>query len=256
MVDYKNISSTFKEKLLLEYQPVGFFYTYKKPDNAVGFKNKGGGCIMPLIFTSVKGKTAAFDENSTGYPCSAFYLGYKDWIFPGIEKFLSNGPFPGRECERIVKTADLAENYVKSLRHAEKEKGWAVFKPLEEFTGEEKPELVIFFANADQLSALTYLLYYDAPEDEDRIVGRFASACAAVTTIPLKYARANQKKAVWGMHDISVRSKLPKDLMTLTFPFELLAEMWLNIENSFLTTTRWNKVANRINKGEKMSKQE
>lgn len=246
MIDYKKISNSFKEKLLLEYHPVGFFYTDKKPDNSIGFKNKGGGCIMPLIFTCAKGKTAAFNEGSTGYPCSAFYLGYKDWIFPGIEKFLSNGPFPGRECERIVKTAGLAENYVKSLRPAEKEKGWAVFKPLEEFSGEEKPEVVIFFANADQLSALTYLLYFDAPEEDDRIVGRFASACAAVTTVPLKYARTNQKKAVWGLHDISVRPKLPKDLMTLTFPFELLAEMWINIEESFLTSERWNKVAKRI----------
>ncbi|MDR3626679.1 MAG: DUF169 domain-containing protein, partial [Ignavibacteriaceae bacterium] len=86
----------------------------------------------------------------------------------------------------------------------------------------------------------------DAPEEDDRIVGRFASACAAVTTVPLKYARTNQKKAVWGLHDISVRPKLPKDLMTLTFPFELLAEMWINIEESFLTTDRWNKVARRI----------
>jgi uncharacterized protein (DUF169 family) len=246
MIDLKQISSSFRNKLLLNYTPVGFYYSEKKPDGALGFKEKGGGCIMPLIFTSAKGKTVAFDENTTGWPCSAFYLGFSDWIFPGIEKFLSNGPFPGRECERIVKTAEQAESYVKSLRSPEKAKGYAIFKPLEEFTAEEKPEVVIFFANADQLSALTYLLYFDAPQDEDRIVGRFASACAAVTTMPVKYARAGQKKAVWGLHDISVRPKLPKDLMTLAFPLELLIEMWENMDESFLNTSRWEKVADRI----------
>lgn len=188
----------------------------------------------------------AFDENSIGWDCSAFHLGYKDWIFKGVEYFLSHGPVPGMDCERFVKTPKLARLYVKSMRFKEKAKGAIIFKPLEEYKDSEKPEAVIFFVNPDQLSALIYLIYFNAPLDENRVVARFASACGSVVTLPLIYGRSMRKTAVWGLHDISARPKFPKDIMSLAMPFDMLMEIRQNMRKSFIYTARWNKVKERI----------
>jgi uncharacterized protein (DUF169 family) len=246
MTELISIGEAYVKTLRLAYSPVACFFSEKRPEGAMGFKKKGGGCIMPLIFSAASGKTVAFDKETTGWPCSAFYLGYEDWIFPGIERFLSHGPVPGRECERFVKTADQAEAYLKSVCFETKSKGTAVFKPVEKLDTGETPEIVVFFANADQLSALVYLLYYNAPEEENRVIARFASACGAAVTLPLHYARKGEKKAVWGLHDISARSRLPKELMTLAVPLSLFVEMGRDIEESFLATDAWRKIAERI----------
>ncbi|MEW6104709.1 MAG: DUF169 domain-containing protein, partial [bacterium] len=95
MIKASEIGKDFKQRLAMSYSPVGLYFADKKPEEAIGFKKSGSGCIIPLILASVRGKTVAFDENSTLWDCAAFYLGYKDWIFPGIEYFLSHGLLPG-----------------------------------------------------------------------------------------------------------------------------------------------------------------
>jgi uncharacterized protein (DUF169 family) len=245
MTTTSKIGKIIKQKLALQYSPLGFYFADKKPEEAVGFKKPGNGCNVPLILASANGKTVAFDENSTVWDCSAFHLGYKDWIFDGVEYFLSHG-FLSRECERFVKTPKLAKRYVESLIPQEKTKGAIVFKLLERFSDSEKPEVVIFFANPDQLSAVVYLLYFDAPEREDRVVARFASGCGSLITLPLQYARRGEKKAVWGLHDIYARARIPKELMSLTLPFNFLLEIFQGIEDSFLYTERWDNIVRRI----------
>lgn len=48
-----------------------------------------------------------------------------------------------------------------------------------------------------------------------------------------------------GMHDISVRRRLPKDLMTLTMPYELFAEINKDIDQSFIITDSWKAIKER-----------
>ncbi|MGE5430409.1 MAG: DUF169 domain-containing protein [Syntrophomonadaceae bacterium] len=241
-----NIGRDFKEKLALKYSAIGLYRDNNKPQDALELKKPGQGCIMPFILQSAKGRTYAFSQNTMGFPCSAFYFGYRDWIFPGIEYFLSSGPFPGRECEKFVKTPELTKKYLEDLRMDEKSEGYTILKPLENFTENEVPEVVIFFANADQISALVFLAYYDAPEKTDRVVTRFASACASTVMMPLQYGLKNEDKAVWGMHDISARARLPKDLMTFSLPFNFLKKIYENLNETFLTTHQWEVIRQRI----------
>ncbi|MCU7494167.1 MAG: DUF169 domain-containing protein [Ignavibacteria bacterium] len=250
MTSTSNIGQEFKEKLALKYSAVGLYHDKSKPLDALELKKPGQGCVMPFIFQSAKGKTFAFSENTMGFACSAFYFGYKDWIFPGIENFLSCGPFPGRECERFVKNPELTKKYLEGIRMENKTEGYTILKPLENFTQDEIPEVVIFFANADQLSALSFLAYYDAPEREDRVITRFASACAASVMMPLQHALKNEDKAVWGMHDISARAKLPADLMTFALPFNFLRKIHESLNESFLSTHQWEVIRQRIMKGD------
>lgn len=234
-------------KLRLRYQPVGLMFADKKPPHALFFKKSGNGCIAPLIFSAAKGKTVAIDKDSTGYACSAFYLGFAEWIFNGIEFFLSHSPVPiGRECERFVESPALAKEFVKSYVPLERIEKTYIFKPVPAFEEQEKPEIVLFFANADQLSALVFLIQHANPLDYDRVKTGFASACQAMITIPLQYARKGENKAFWGLHDISVRTSLPKDIMTLAMPYALFEEICNHAPKSFLITEKWKQIQRRM----------
>lgn len=238
-----------REKLGMEYYPVGLCYSKERPSDSLFFKQKGNGCIMPLVLSAAKGKTVSVDADSTGWNCSAFYFGYADWIFEGIEYFLSDG-LKTRECEKFVRDPAEAKKYVESLRFKKPVSDVTVLKPLENFTEDEKPEVVIFFVNADQYSALTFLVYYDSPLSDDRIITQFASACAASVTIPLKYKQEQKLKAVFGMNDISARLRLPKDLMTLSMPVDLFEEISVYLDECFLNTSLWKQILKRNIKNE------
>jgi hypothetical protein len=248
MKTIKENTVLLKEKLHLQYLPVGFFLTDEIPDDAISFKKGGSGCVAPLIFSAAKGKTVAIGRDSTGYPCSSFYLGYSEWIFPGIENFLSHGPFPGRDCEKFIKTPDIAREYILSFKAETKPKDTYLFKPLDRFKDEEVPEVVIFFGNADQMSALVFLLHYNNPLASDRVITNLASACMSFVTIPLRFARNGEKKAFWGLHDISIRNSFPADLTSMAMPFEVFNEMCSILDESFLYTEKWNKLSERIEK--------
>jgi len=247
-MDIKELAQNLKEKLGLGNLPVGMYFSATKPENAISFKTKGNGCILPLIYKSAQGKMVAIDQDTTGWNCSAFYLGYQDWIFDGIECFLSDGVVNGRAGERFIKTSLQAKSFVESYKPKILNTNVTVFKPLSDFEPDEKPEIVILFVNADELSALVYLLHFNAPESDDRIVTRFISGCGSIVTLPMKLKREGKMQAVWGMHDISVRRRLPKELMTLTMPYELLIEITKDMDQSFINTESWKAIKDRNTK--------
>jgi len=47
------------------------------------------------------------------------------------------------------------------------------------------------------------------------------------------------------LHDISVCRRLPKDLMTITMPYELLTEINNDIDRSFVITDNWKELKER-----------
>jgi uncharacterized protein (DUF169 family) len=245
MSDYKAISEKLKDALGLHYFPIAMYFSDEYPQGAINSDKPFNSCIIPLIFSSAKGKTVAFNRNNAGMDCSTFFLGYKDWIFPGIECFLSDGIVFGRGGERFVKTAKQAKAFVKSYVPEEINRKVTVFKPLHQLSESEYPELITFFVNPDELSALVYLLHFNAPDKEDLVVTGFHSGCGSIVTLPMKYKTAGKIKAVMGMHDISARSKLPKDIMTLTMPFELVSELYREIDQSFIMTENWKKIKER-----------
>ena len=253
-METKGIAEKIKEVIGLNYYPVGMYFADIKPENSYGFKSKGKGCIVPLMFTAAKGETVAFDQQTTGLPCSAFYLGYQDWIFEGIEYFLSDGVVFGREGERFIETPEKAKKLIQSLVPETITTKVTVFKPLSEFMDNEKPELVIFFANPDELSALVFALHYKYPERTDLVVTSFMSGCGSVVTFPMKIKAEGKKQAVWGMHDVSVRKRLPKDIMTLTMPFEMVTELYGCLDSNFFITESW-KVIRERNIGSEVEKE-
>jgi len=245
-MNYKYIGTKFKDRLGMKLSIVGITFSDIIPKEAISYKKKTKVCIMPLIIKSAKGSIIAFNHNYTAKPCAKFYLGYTNWISPGVESFLSNEEVNNRKPEHFIKNKELALSFLKENVPDRLRNNVIIIKPLEKFHKNEKPEVVIFFANADQLSGLVYLINYNSPTEE-RISAPFASACSSVFSLPLKYAKQGINKAVWGLHDISARKRLPKDLMSLSMPYQLFEEMYANIDDSFLNTENWEIIKKRNN---------
>lgn len=243
----KNIAKAFTEALKLEkYKLCGVYFRNEKPADSLELKKKGNGCIVPLILKASTGVPLVVAEESTGWPCSAFYLGFQDTIFEGIEYFLSNKDDFWRPCERFIQNPTLAKAFVDNVHPVKPDKHYIVIKPLEDFLPDEEPESVLFFVNADQLGALVFLSHYDAPESFDRILSPFASACMALVTLPLKLARNNEQKAVIGLFDISARTRMPGDLLSFALPYSFLKKLADILPESFVTTESWRTVKARI----------
>ena len=124
---------------------------------------------------------------------------------------------------------------------------YCVFKPIDQFQSEEKPEVVIFFAPPDILSGLFTLTNY-ALENTDAVYAPFASGCGTILTRPLKEAEKDQPRAVLGMFDVSARPMVEKDVLTFAMPYSVFLKLLDNVSGSFLETESWKKVLQRINK--------
>lgn len=240
------IAKAFNSALKLDkYKPCGVYFSNEKPADALELKKKGNGCIVPLILKASTGVTLVVGEDSTGWPCSAFYLGFQDTIFEGIEYFLSNKDDFWRPCERFIQNPELAKAFVDNVNAVKPDKKYVVVKPLESFADDEEPESVLFFVNADQLSALVTLCHFDSPASMDRVLAPFASACMALVTMPLKMARKNEQKAVIGLFDVAARTRTPADLLSFALPWSFLKKLAGFLPESFVTTHNWQTIQER-----------
>jgi hypothetical protein len=241
------IALAFSQALKLgKYKVCGVYFSNEKPENALELKKKGNGCIVPLILKAATGVPLVVGEESTGWPCSAFYLGFQDTIFEGIEYFLSNKDDFWRPCERFIQNPELAKAFVDNVHPVKPDKQYVLVKPLEDFTPDEEPESVLFFVNADQLSALVFLAHFDSPGSMDRVLAPFSSSCMALITLPLKLARNKEEKAVIGNFDIAARTRMPADLLSFALPYAFLEKLASILPESFVTTHNWGTIKARI----------
>jgi len=241
------IAKAFTDALKLDkYKLSGVYFSDEKPENALELKKKGNGCVVPLILKASTGMPLVVAEESTGWPCSAFYLGFQDTIFEGIEYFLSNKDDFWRPCERFIQNPALAKAFVDNVHPVKPDKHYLIVKPLEDFSSYEEPESVLFFVNADQLSALVFLSHFDAPGSMDRVLAPFASSCMALVTLPLKLARNKEEKAVMGNFDIAARTRMPADLLSFAMPYAFLKKLAAILPESFVTTHNWGTIKERI----------
>jgi uncharacterized protein (DUF169 family) len=235
----------FRETLGLKESPLGVYYTNNRPK---GVRPKTGIhlCMFGLLKKArKKGKTVYFDKKHFGCPGGAYYMGFLESPRPNIEYFLSCG-IPGEmEGERYIKTPELAREFFSRMKPRPAPASYCVFKPIENFGGDEKPEVVIFFAPPDILSGLFTLTNY-ALENTDAVYAPFASGCGTILTRPLKEAEKDQPRAVLGMFDVSARPMVEKDILTFAMPYSVFLKLLENVSGSFLETESWKKVHQRI----------
>lgn len=246
------MESVLTEKLKFKYQPVAILFTDDKPLPVVQFLPGKRGCVIAMLTAAAKGRTAVFDRDTAG--CVGGIAGLcfgnqYDKMPGGIAYFLSTGRGEGyREGEGYIKSPELAQKFVDQLPYTDIGQRYVVFKPLKEIdAARETPELVCFYAGADQLSALTVLAGYNR-ETRDNVIMPFGAGCQSVCLLPYAQKKTGAPKAVVGLTDITARPLVPAEVLSFTVPWEMFIEMETAAreENCFLNKGQWQLTAKRL----------
>ncbi|GEM_PF-19799 len=263
--------SKIVEALKLKHEPVAILWTDEKPEDALGFKGCGGGCIMVLFAqAAAKGKWAAFDRDNFGCFGGGVGLGFGRQFerFPlggvgAFKYFLSTGlAGQGREdlvekaCslgrketvenflhgEGYKKSPELVENFLEELPATEVPANYVVFKPLKDLKEGEEAVVVVFVADPDQLSALVVMANYDR-RGVDNVFAPMGAGCHQIGIYTFREAQRENPRAVIGLTDLSARKNvqhiLGKDVFTFAVPYQRFEEMEENVEESFMKKSTW-----------------
>lgn len=265
------MESKIAKAMHFKYHPVALIWSDEKPEGAMQFSERKWGCVMWLVASAARGKTAVCDIKTFGCFGGGVGLGFGNQYknFPGGEEgfchFLSSGnaareggmalaeeikPFMTDEAydhflhgERYMKAPRQVSGFVQLLPMTEIPTPYVVFKPLGSVDlSYEKPQTVIFFADPDQLSALVILANYGR-EDNENVIIPYAAGCQTIGIYPYREAKSKHPKAVVGLTDISariyIRRQLGANLMTFSTPLTFFEEMEGNVEGSFLERHTW-----------------
>lgn len=224
--------------------PITFYYTDQE-DRAEKVKAPTGHqCVIGVLSRVRRGTAIALDGETVGCGGGRRCLGFPFETGPDFKYFLSTG-IPGRvEGERYKKSPELVEQVLT---------GWAgfkapakniVFKRWDQLEAEDDPEVVIFFARPDVLSALFTLAIFD--EKENIVHTPFGAGCSSIVQNPYLEKDKASPRCVIGMFDISARPFVEKDVLTFAAPMKKFRSMVANMDESFLITHSWEKVKKRI----------
>ncbi len=265
------MESKIASALKLEYPPVAILWSDEKPADALGFKEGKWGCVMWMLAGAARGKTAAFDEKTYGCWGGGVGLGFGNQYqkFPGgidcFCRFLSTGnadsemgcavakkiePFVDKDFlddfllgEKFMESPEQVRGFVEGMPIMQIPAKYVIFKPLNRVDKEkEKPEIIIFFADPDQLSALVILSNYGRRGVENTIIP-YAAGCQTIGVYPYREAQSGNPRAVVGLTDLSARNNLKKqlsrNLFTFSVPLRMFQEMEEKVEGSFLQRNTW-----------------
>jgi uncharacterized protein (DUF169 family) len=243
------MESRIAQELKLRYQPVAVIFSDEKPEGAIQFKEGARGCVISMLTAAAKGKTAALDRRTVLCPGGKTGLGFGSGYAenPGwIEYFLSTGK-PGHfEGEGYKKTPELVSKMIERVPITDLPFKYVIYKPLNKVNmTRETPELIVCYANPDQLSALVVLANYGRLTNENVSV-IMGSGCSTVCLYPYAEGQKQTPKAIIGIMDISARPYIDPDLLAFTVPYRMFIEMESDIPGSFLEKKDWKKVWARI----------
>ncbi len=245
----KNMDSIIAKEIKLRYEPIAIIFTNQKPADALEYKESKWGCAITMLTQAAKGKTAVFSSATKGCTGGGTGLGLGSYEgFPGgIEYFLSTGRGEGyRQGEHYKKNPEVAKKAFKTLPVTKIPFEYVVFKPLKEADlSKDNIVLVVFYANPDQLSALTVLANYRHPKN-DNVIVPFGAGCHSVCLLPYMQAKKGKPKAVIGVLDVSARSEIDPDLLSFSMPIKMFMDMEEDAPGSFLFFKAWQKVRDRI----------
>lgn len=265
------MKSKIAAAIALKHHPIALIWSDEKPERAVQFKEGKWGCIMWLAASAVKGNTAACDRHTFGCFGGGVGMGFGDQYlnFPGGKgcfcHFLSSGndqweqgrqsaeqvkSFLTKESydnfvqgERYLKNPEQVKKFIEGLPITDIPAAYVVFKPLPEVEADrEKPQVVVFFADPDQLSALVVLANYDRGDNQN-VIMPYAAGCQTIGIYPYQEAKSDKPRAVVGLTDLSarvhIRKQLGDHLMSFAAPLSLFNQMEANVEGSFLERPTW-----------------
>ncbi len=246
------MKSGFKEEFMSKWQtyfgqaelPIAFYYTDEEGRAEKVKIPSGHQCVIGVLNRVRRGASLCLNEETVGCGGGKRCLGFPFETRPEFKYFLSTG-LPGRvEGERYKKSPELVEQVMK---------GWAgfkaparniVFKRWDQLEADDDPEVVIFFARPDILSALFTLANFD--QIENVVYTPFGAGCSSIVQNPYLEKDKDPPRCVIGMFDISARPYVEKDVLTFAAPLKKFRTMVADMDESFLITRSWEKVKKRV----------
>lgn len=261
-----NALPRFLEVLGLDEEPMGIFYTDKKP--AEGFSPKPMdlptrekemrneidwqavfgqfSCVIGNIWRARKKKTAAyFDAERFGCPGGAFWLGFMKPQTETIIHYVSTGIPDRMKGELYCDSPDELRRMFDYIDPRPAPSRVCVIKPVSLFTVEEQPEIVAFFARPETVCGLHQLATF-VTNNPEVVVSPWGAACTGLITWPLKYLTIGENRAVLGGWDPSARKFFKTDELSFSVSYDMFIQMLESYDDSFLTTKTWAIVQKKI----------
>jgi uncharacterized protein (DUF169 family) len=202
-------------------------------------------CVIGVLSKVRNGQSISLEGDSIGCGGGKRYMGFTQELMPNFEYFLSCG-IPGEmEGERYKKSPELVREAIKRMPEFRAPARFIVFKRWDHLEESDNPDVVIFYAKPDVLSGLFTLANYDEAEPNG-VVAPFCAGCGSIVLYPYLEKDTERPRAVIGMFDVSGRPYVQKDELTFAVPMTKFRRMVENMEESFLITSSWDKLRERI----------
>ena len=135
--------------------PITFYYTTGDGGAERAEKPKGRSCLICELAKVRSGRSLVYNIDTLACGGARRYLGYTERMRPGFEYFLSCGN-DQMEGERYIRTPEMVKVFMKNQKTLPIEGKNIVFKRWDNLTLNDEPDVVIFFAGPDVLSAIFY----------------------------------------------------------------------------------------------------
>lgn len=266
-------TATFLEYLGLGEEPFGVYYSDTLPEKAYGPKKgtpisreledkheldmqevmKTFSCVMGNIWLARKKNGAAFiSAEEYGCPGGVYYCSMMKPHLRFIEHYVSTG-FEGTPLhgERYMPNPDAMREFMLKVNPREATGKYCIFKPLSQFSEDQKPEFVIFFARPEILSGLFTQAIFTTG-DMECVVSPFGAGCTNMLSWPLYYKGKGMEKAVIGGFDPSARKFMKTDELTFTVSLDFYEKMLAALPESMFThETDWKSVRKKVERSAK-----
>lgn len=250
----------FMEALGLNEDPMGLFYTDQKPAAGISPKRQlsleqmtpgsnhdvNWSCCMlsKVRYARRKNCAAFFDHAHYGCLGGAFFMGFKSWYAPFEPALISTG-IPGQiQGERYLDSAETGRRFYEGFQPPEAGGRVLVIQPLELFTLDQTPEVVLFFPTRDSMIGLNALTVF-LTGDPDAVCMPFGMGCASLVSWPRRFSRQGETKAVIGGFDINCIRYLKKQELTYAVPYALFLKMVKTWPDTILGTRAWQRIKQR-----------
>ena len=261
----------FLEVLGLDEEPMGIFYSDDEP--AEGFTPKPNdlptrekeinnqidwqkvfepfSCVMGHIWRARKKQGVAyFSAERFGCPGGGFWLGFMKPQTETLIHYVSTGIPNWTDGELYCESPDALRKIFDYIDPRPAPKKFCVIKPVSQFTDQEVPELVIFFARPETISGLNQLATF-VTNDPEVVISPWGAACTSAVTWGLHYLTKGLNKAVIGGWDPSARKFFKTDELSFSVPFAMFRDMLERQDESFLTRKAWKTVQKKIARSNK-----
>ena len=206
---------------------------------------EGWRCVICDLGRVRKGRSLVLDDSSITCSGGRISMGYDNRRSENFRYFLSTG-LPGIvEGERYKRSPEIVDELILKHQFLPAGKRYDLFRRWDMLTPADNPEVVIFFARPEVLSALFTLANFDKA-DRNGVICPFGSGCSSIIHYPRPESRRDHPRAVIGMFDPSARPCVPLDVLTFAVPMKTFEQMIGFMDESFLATKTWEKVQSKI----------